>query len=114
MIFTLPTPWLVEFLFNPPISTHKILFTHPFSLQGPPAINNDRSLTLQEILSSYILECHIIYLLFTKAFFKSRLSCAAIEVYHNVRHHTLTSTGKFYFSILLAEREIYFLGLVKI
>ena len=27
-----------------------------------------------------ILECHIIYLLFTKAFCKSRLSCAEIEV----------------------------------
>jgi hypothetical protein len=36
MIFTLPTPWLGEFLFNPPISTHKMLFTHPFSLRAHP------------------------------------------------------------------------------
>jgi hypothetical protein len=39
------------------------------------------------ILSSYILECHIIYLLFTKVFCKSRLSTTI--VYHNVRRYTL-------------------------
>ena len=57
-----------------------------------------RNITLQEIflhlavfLSPYALECHIIYLLFTKAFCKSRLSSAKIEVYHNVRHHMFSA-----------------------
>jgi hypothetical protein len=50
----------------------------------------------------------------SKAFFKSRLSCAEIECYHNMWHHgSLKSTyaGNFYIWILLPGREIYFLGL---
>jgi hypothetical protein len=39
------------------------------------------------------LECHIINLLFTKAFCKSRLSCAETEVYHNVWYHNSYSHG---------------------
>jgi hypothetical protein len=43
------------------------------------------------------------YLLFTKAFCKSRSSCAEIGVYHNVRHHicSLKSTyaGRFIFDL---------------
>jgi hypothetical protein len=62
--------------------------------------------------------------LFTKAFCKSRLSCAEIEVYHNVRlsqcgHHTSHICRKFYilhtqefiYWDFAARREIYFLGL---
>jgi hypothetical protein len=64
------------------------------------------------------LPFYIIYLSFTKAFCKSRLSCAEVEVYHNVRHHMFSEIcicRKFYSlltqEVLLAGREIYFLGL---
>jgi hypothetical protein len=59
--------------------------------------------------SSYILECHIIYLFFTEAFFKSRLSCADIEVHHDVRHYMLTYIhGKFlFFDFAAMKRNIY-------
>jgi hypothetical protein len=30
---------------------------------------------------------HVIYFMFTNVFCKSRLSCAKIEVYHNMQHH---------------------------
>ena len=68
------------------------------------------SCILQEIF--VIPYCHIIYFLFTKAFCKSRLSCAEIEVYHNVRlsqcgHHTSHICWKFY---ILHTQEIYILG----
>jgi hypothetical protein len=36
MIFTLPTPWLGEFLFNPPISNQKILLPTHFLFPPPP------------------------------------------------------------------------------
>ena len=58
-------------------------------------------------LSSYILECHIIYLLFTKAFCKSRLSCAESEVYHNVRHHMFSGIYICRFCICLCQEEKY-------
>jgi hypothetical protein len=75
------------------------------------------SCTLQEIfvISSTGMAYHL-YLLFTKAICKSRLSCAKIEAYHIVQHHWSflfdLYTGNFYFWILLPGRQIYYLGLV--
>jgi hypothetical protein len=76
-----------------------------------------KAYTLQEIL--FQLECHISYLLFNlkvpKAFSKSRLSCAKIEVYHNVQHYTVHSlkyahAGRFVFCC--EEEKYVFVGLV--
>ena len=97
--------------------------------------------SLRKLLSFYILECHAytIYLLFTKAFCKSRMSrfftmCGTISdiamvcgykvrlfpasftilwCLHMQEVLYLTAyTWNFYFWILLSGREVYFLGLV--
>jgi hypothetical protein len=83
----------------------------------------------RKFLSSYILECHIIYLLFKNS--KSILQvdivlcrdwswsqCAAPYVLGNLPHACrkfnicLIYTENFYFWILLPGREIYILGLL--
>jgi hypothetical protein len=54
---------------------------------------------------------HVIYFMFTNVFCKLRLSCAEIEVYHNVRHHTFSEIcicGKFYIGICCQEGKYIF------
>ena len=54
---------------------------------------------------------HVIYFMFTNVFCKSRLSCAKIEVYHNMQHHTFSEIcicRKFYIGICCQEGKNIF------